>query len=121
MPIGLDILFELLISSWLSIYLTFSRLIVIFFLQIKNVSSDVLQGKIGKIYIPDQKVRVFSFLVLLGFKIVIIFNKGYVLLIKVGGITLSSDVKGLKRERREAKKRKVGIENEAKKRKTASD
>ncbi|CAL9753465.1 unnamed protein product [Musa acuminata subsp. burmannicoides] len=62
--------------------------------KIKNVSSDVLQGKIGKIYIPDQKV---------------------------GGITLSSDVKGLKRERREAKKRKVGIENEAKKRKTASD
>ncbi|RRT54826.1 hypothetical protein BHE74_00050089 [Ensete ventricosum] len=40
---------------------------------------------------------------------------------KVGGITLSSDIKGLKRERHEAKKRKVGIENEAKKRKTASD
>ncbi|RZS23359.1 hypothetical protein BHM03_00056271 [Ensete ventricosum] len=106
--------------SWLSIYLTFSRLIVIF-LQIKNVSSDVLQGKIGKIYIPDQKVRVFYSLVLLGFKIVSILKNGYVSLFKVGGITLSSDIKGLKRERHEAKKRKVGIENEAKKRKTASD
>ncbi|CAL9207184.1 unnamed protein product [Musa hybrid cultivar] len=61
--------------------------------KIKNVSSDVLQGKIGKIYIPDQKV---------------------------GGIALSNDVKGLKRERREARKTKVVGENEAKKRKTAS-
>lgn len=25
-------------------------------LQIKNVSQDPLQGRIGKIYIPDQKV-----------------------------------------------------------------
>ncbi|RWW28462.1 hypothetical protein GW17_00007063 [Ensete ventricosum] len=89
--------------------------------KIKNVSSDVLQGKIGKIYIPDQKVRVFYSLVLLGFKIVSILKNGYVSLFKVGGITLSSDIKGLKRERHEAKKRKVGIENEAKKRKTASD
>ncbi|URD79136.1 TVP38 TMEM64 family membrane protein [Musa troglodytarum] len=62
--------------------------------KIKNVSSDVLQGKIGKIYIPDQKV---------------------------GGIALSNDAKGLKRERREAKKTAKAVgENEAKKRKTAS-
>jgi len=25
-------------------------------LQIKNVSKDALQGKLGKMYIPDQKV-----------------------------------------------------------------
>lgn len=28
-----------------------------FLLQIKNVTSDVVQGKVGKIYIPDQQVR----------------------------------------------------------------
>lgn len=27
------------------------------FLQLKNVSGDAIQGKIGKIYVPDQKVR----------------------------------------------------------------
>lgn len=27
------------------------------FLQVKNVSKDEIQGKIGKIYMPDQKVR----------------------------------------------------------------
>ncbi|KAL6001413.1 hypothetical protein ACLOJK_007147 [Asimina triloba] len=42
----------------------------------KNVSRDVLQGKIGKIYVPDQQV---------------------------GGMALSNDAKGLKRERRDAK------------------
>lgn len=31
---------------------------VLFFLQLKNVSEDAVQGKIGKIYMPDQKVRV---------------------------------------------------------------
>ncbi|KAG1362352.1 ribosome production factor 2 [Cocos nucifera] len=59
--------------------------------KIKNVSSDVVQGKIGKIYIPDQQV---------------------------GNMPLSSDIKGLKRERREAKKNKVDGENQSKKRKT---
>lgn len=44
--------------------------------KIKNVSGDAVQGKVGKIYIPDQQV---------------------------GGMPLSSDVKGLKRERRQAK------------------
>jgi hypothetical protein len=28
----------------------------VFCLQIKNVSKDALQGKLGKIYVPDQKV-----------------------------------------------------------------
>ena len=27
------------------------------FLQVKNVSKDAIDGKIGKIYMPDQKVR----------------------------------------------------------------
>lgn len=44
--------------------------------KMKNVGRDAIQGKIGKIYIPDQKVA---------------------------GMTLSHKVKGLKRERREAK------------------
>ncbi|KAK1256579.1 hypothetical protein QJS04_geneDACA024544 [Acorus gramineus] len=43
----------------------------------KNILRDVVHGKLGKIYIPDQQI---------------------------GGMTLTSDVKGLKRERREAKK-----------------
>ncbi|XP_078446278.1 ribosomal RNA processing Brix domain protein [Wolffia australiana] len=42
----------------------------------KNVVRDVVHGKLGKIYVPDQKA---------------------------GNLPLSSDVKGLKRERREAK------------------
>eukprot|EP00262_Sarcandra_glabra_P003863 TRINITY_DN1468_c1_g2_i3.p1 TRINITY_DN1468_c1_g2~~TRINITY_DN1468_c1_g2_i3.p1 ORF type:complete len:348 (+),score=59.97 TRINITY_DN1468_c1_g2_i3:196-1239(+) len=45
--------------------------------KVKNVSRDVLQGKIGKIYMPDQEV---------------------------GGMPLTHNPKGLKRERREAKK-----------------
>ncbi|KAK1265987.1 hypothetical protein QJS04_geneDACA000682 [Acorus gramineus] len=43
----------------------------------KNILRDAVHGKLGKIYIPDQQI---------------------------GGMTLTSDVKGLKRERREAKK-----------------
>lgn len=31
-------------------------LIPFYYLQVKNVSQDEIQGKIGKIYIPDQKV-----------------------------------------------------------------
>ena len=31
------------------------------FLQMKNVKSDALQGKIGKIYMPDQQVDAYSF------------------------------------------------------------
>ncbi|XP_010919164.2 ribosome production factor 2 homolog [Elaeis guineensis] len=58
--------------------------------RIKNVSSDIVQGKIGKIYIPDQQV---------------------------GNMPLSNDIKGLKRERREAKKNKVNEEDQSKKRK----
>ncbi|RRT85569.1 hypothetical protein B296_00000914, partial [Ensete ventricosum] len=61
-------------------------------------------------------------LVLVGVQEVIIINNGsFVLLFKVGGIALSNDVKGLKRERREARKTKVVGENEAKKRKKASE
>lgn len=44
--------------------------------KVKNVSQDEIQGKIGKIYIPDQKV---------------------------GDMALPNKPKGLKRERREAK------------------
>lgn len=47
--------------------------------KVKNVSGDVIDGKIGKIYIPDQQV---------------------------GDMELSYKAKGLKRERREAKKNK---------------
>jgi len=43
----------------------------------KNVTKDPVQGKLGKVYMPDQQV---------------------------GKLALSSDIKGLKRERREAKK-----------------
>ncbi|XP_008803312.2 ribosome production factor 2 homolog [Phoenix dactylifera] len=59
--------------------------------KIKNVSSDIVQGKIGKIYIPDQQV---------------------------GNMPLSNEIKGLKRERREAKKNKVNGDHQSKKRKT---
>ncbi|XP_074573649.1 ribosome production factor 2 homolog [Curcuma longa] len=62
--------------------------------KIKNVSSDILQGKIGRVYIPDQKV---------------------------GSIPLSNDIKGLKRERREAKRAKRPGENQAKKPKIDSE
>ncbi|KAK6147137.1 hypothetical protein DH2020_018049 [Rehmannia glutinosa] len=44
--------------------------------KVKNVVKDDIQGKLGKIYIPDQKV---------------------------GDMPLTNNVKGLKRERREAK------------------
>ncbi|XP_077252767.1 ribosome production factor 2 homolog [Tasmannia lanceolata] len=44
--------------------------------KVKNVSRDVIQGKIGKIYIPDQQV---------------------------GGTALPHNAKGMKRERREAR------------------
>ncbi|XP_078166390.1 ribosome production factor 2 homolog [Carex rostrata] len=57
--------------------------------KIKNVSSDVIEGKTGRIYMPDQKV---------------------------GDMPLSNNIKGLKRERREAKQNKEG-----KKRKTESE
>lgn len=59
--------------------------------KMKNVSSDIVQGKIGKIYIPDQQV---------------------------GSMPVSNEIKGLKRERREAKKNKVTGEHQWKKRKT---
>ncbi|WVZ99169.1 hypothetical protein U9M48_044505 [Paspalum notatum var. saurae] len=44
--------------------------------KMKNVTKDPVQGKLGKVYMPDQQV---------------------------GKLTLSNDIKGLKRERREAK------------------
>ncbi|CAA6663522.1 unnamed protein product [Spirodela intermedia] len=47
----------------------------------KNVVRDIVHGKLGKIYVPDQKV---------------------------GNLALSNDVKGLKRERREAKAKAKG-------------
>ncbi|KAJ0969952.1 hypothetical protein J5N97_022829 [Dioscorea zingiberensis] len=61
--------------------------------KVKNVSRDVVQGKIGKIYIPDQQV---------------------------GGMALSNDIKGLKRQRREAKMNTATKEDQVKKRKTDS-
>lgn len=63
--------------------------------KLKNVSSDAVQGTIGKIYMPDQQV---------------------------GDMPLSSKVKGLKRERREAKVKKAGKEeDQSKKRKKTED
>ncbi|XP_043722509.1 ribosome production factor 2 homolog [Telopea speciosissima] len=56
----------------------------------KNVSRDVIQGKIGKIYIPDQQV---------------------------GDVALSHKAKGLKRERREGKLKNNVSEHKAKKQK----
>jgi ribosome production factor 2 len=47
--------------------------------KVKNVTKDPVQGRLGKVYMPDQQV---------------------------GRLTLSNDIKGLKRERREAKKNK---------------
>ncbi|KAK8970965.1 hypothetical protein KSP40_PGU021779 [Platanthera guangdongensis] len=62
--------------------------------QIKNVSRNELQGKIGKIYMPDQQV---------------------------GDLALTSNIKGLKRERRESKTKKEDIDDSStKKRKTES-
>ncbi|KAJ4950030.1 hypothetical protein NE237_026862 [Protea cynaroides] len=60
----------------------------------KNVSRDVIQGKIGKIYIPDQQV---------------------------GGMALSNDAKGLKRERREAKLKNGVNEHKSKKQKADTE
>ncbi|KAH9623793.1 hypothetical protein KSS87_011608 [Heliosperma pusillum] len=62
-------------------------------LVIKNVKGDAIQGKIGKIYIPDQKV---------------------------GEASLPYKVKGMKRERREAKMNKSGDEQSSKKQKAES-
>ncbi|KAK8558151.1 hypothetical protein V6N13_073824 [Hibiscus sabdariffa] len=59
----------------------------------KNVSSDAREGTIGKIYIPDQKV---------------------------GDVALSNKAKGVKRERREAKKKEAD-ERASKKQKEESD
>ncbi|KAF8398986.1 hypothetical protein HHK36_014851 [Tetracentron sinense] len=61
---------------------------------VKNVSGDVIQGKIGKIYIPDQQV---------------------------GDMALSHKAKGLKRERREAKTKNEENENGSKKQKPDSE
>ncbi|KAL5231725.1 hypothetical protein ABZP36_030501 [Zizania latifolia] len=47
--------------------------------KMKNVSKDPVQGKLGKVYIPDQQIA---------------------------KLALSNDIKGLKRERREAKTNK---------------
>ncbi|KAL5741000.1 hypothetical protein ACOSQ2_030180 [Xanthoceras sorbifolium] len=61
--------------------------------KVKNVSQDVIQGKIGKIYVPDQKV---------------------------GDMALPNKAKGVKRERREAKKKNSGNEPVSKKQKEDS-
>ncbi|CAO2037915.1 unnamed protein product [Urochloa humidicola] len=47
--------------------------------KVKNITKDPVQGRLGKVYMPDQQV---------------------------GKLALSNDIKGLKRERREAKKNK---------------
>ncbi|XP_019152767.1 PREDICTED: ribosome production factor 2 homolog [Ipomoea nil] len=61
----------------------------------KNVVKDAIQGKLGKIYIPDQKV---------------------------GSVPLPHKVKGLKRERREAKTKSGGTDQpEEKKQKMDSE
>ncbi|KAI4297094.1 hypothetical protein L6164_037001 [Bauhinia variegata] len=60
----------------------------------KNVKRDVLQGKIGNVYIPDQKI---------------------------GEMALPNKAKGVKRERREAKMKNVGDENAAKRKKEDSE
>lgn len=59
--------------------------------KIKNVHRDVVQGKIGKVYMPDQQV---------------------------GDMTLTSNIKGLKRERRESKTKNTPKDDQSKKRKT---
>lgn len=63
----------------------------------KNVIKDAVHGRLGKIYVPDQKV---------------------------GHLPLTSDVKGLKRERREAKvkaKEASSDDRQPKKRKSSSE
>ncbi|KAK9091580.1 hypothetical protein Sjap_024757 [Stephania japonica] len=62
--------------------------------KVKNVSRDAIQGKIGKIYMPDQKV---------------------------GGMALTSKVKGLKRERREGKTKNQVDSHEPKKQKVDTE
>ena len=60
----------------------------------KNVVKDAIQGKYGKIYIPDQKV---------------------------GSVALPHKAKGVKRERREAKMKNVADQPEEKKQKLDSE
>ncbi|KAL0410055.1 UNVERIFIED_CONTAM: Ribosome production factor 2 [Sesamum latifolium] len=60
----------------------------------KNVVKDAIQGKIGKIYIPDQKV---------------------------GSVPLANKAKGVKRERREAKMKGEGQKPTQKKQKQEQD
>ncbi|KAL0338582.1 UNVERIFIED_CONTAM: Ribosome production factor 2 [Sesamum angustifolium] len=60
----------------------------------KNVVKDAIQGKIGKIYIPDQKV---------------------------GSVPLANKAKGVKRERREAKMKGEGQKPTQKKQKQKQD
>ncbi|KAK6941761.1 Brix domain [Dillenia turbinata] len=60
----------------------------------KNVSKDVVEGKVGKIYIPEQKV---------------------------GATALPNRAKGVKRERREAKVKNSGNDSASKKPKTNTD
>ncbi|KAK9290101.1 hypothetical protein L1049_008265 [Liquidambar formosana] len=62
--------------------------------KVKNVSEDAVQGKIGKIYIPDQQV---------------------------GDMALPNKAKGVKRERREAKNKKGANEHISKKLKEDSN
>ncbi|KAK9106043.1 hypothetical protein Scep_022887 [Stephania cephalantha] len=62
--------------------------------KVKNVSRDAIQGKVGKIYMPDQKV---------------------------GAMALTSKVKGLKRERREGKTKNQADSHEPKKQKVATE
>ncbi|XP_011024105.1 PREDICTED: ribosome production factor 2 homolog [Populus euphratica] len=61
--------------------------------KIKNVSKDALQGKLGKIYVPDQKI---------------------------GEMALPNKAKGVKRERREAKMKNSNDERSSKKQKEDS-
>lgn len=61
--------------------------------KVKNVSKDAIQGKIGKIYIPDQKI---------------------------GDMALPNIAKGVKRERREAKLKKEDNGHASKKQKENS-
>ncbi|MQL73787.1 hypothetical protein Taro_006183 [Colocasia esculenta] len=61
--------------------------------KVKNVTRDIVQGKLGKIYVPDQQV---------------------------GNMSLTSNVKGLKRERREAKMKGASTDRPPKKQKSTS-
>ncbi|KAF4388029.1 hypothetical protein F8388_014712 [Cannabis sativa] len=56
--------------------------------KVKNVSEDIIEGKIGKVYIPDQKV---------------------------GETALPYKAKGVKRERREAKSKNAEEREQASK------